>query len=501
MESENLETLTSEKLDKIEELEQEIVALKQENAGLKLENIGLKQALDEKSIAQKTDSSTSSKAPSSDYGAKKVGSLKDIMNQYANKSTEEEKNPRGKQVGSKGFGRKIPANAEIQTVRHLPTNCLNCPNKEKCDAKEVCKATKNEIDFKVKIINKRHQQIARQCPMQNNQTITGHLPDRLKSSVQYGIGIIALVIYCFSLCLSYERIHSLLKCLLGDATPSTGTIHSMVEKFATSDSVKSTYAEIFLYLKRLLDVLNVDETGFRSNGKKLWMHVICNFRATYAFISESRGFKAMLEGGTAFLKGSTLVHDFWRSYFLIDGVDHAMCNAHIIRELAGIFIFYKQEWALNALLLLLKIHDAKEEALAAGIDHFSDEQIQEYKAQLLIEIKKGIEMNPAPEHKKGQKRVKNPKPLNLALRMEEYIDQILAFAINFKIPFTNNLAERAARGAKTKLKNSLYLEGTGAKDFAIIYSVLDTAKKQGMSPFEAIKTLLCGWELDISHVA
>ena len=186
MESENLKTVPSEKLDKIGELEQEIIALKQENAGLKLENIWLKQALDEKYIEQKTDSGTSSKAPSSDYGAKKVWSLKDIINQYANKSTEEKKNHRGKQVGSKGFGRKIPVNSETKTVRHLTTNCLNCPNKDKCDAKEVCKSTKNEIVFKDIITNTRHQEIARQCPMQNNQTITGHLPDRLKSSVQYG---------------------------------------------------------------------------------------------------------------------------------------------------------------------------------------------------------------------------------------------------------------------------------------------------------------------------
>ena len=453
----------------------------------------------EKCIEQKMDSSTSSKAPSTDYAVKKNGSLSDIITQVqSSKIGEEKKNPRGKQPGAKGYGRKIPDDAEIEVCRHIPTKCLNCPNRVGCNAKETCGHVKNEIDFKIVTVNTVHQQIDRQCPMMNNETISGTMPERLKSSVQFGLSIISLVIYCYFLCLSYERIHSLLKSLLGNCAPSIGTMHSMVKKFADSVSVTSTYMGIFSYLKSLLGVLHADETGIRSNNKKLWLHVICNKDATYTYISQSRGINGMLEGGTALLQGSTIVHDCWKSYFLIEGITHALCNAHIIRELAGIIIFYNQEWAFIVLMILLEILDAKERALEEGIDHFTDEQIEEYKNRILEQVKKGIEMNPVPERKKGQKRVKKPRPYNLAFRIKEYINEILAFAIDFRIPFTNNIAERAARGAKMKLKNSLYLEMAGAIRFSKIYSVLDTAKKQNLSPYDTIRTLLCGWELHLS---
>jgi transposase len=57
---------------------------------------------------------------------------------------------------------------------------------------------------------------------------------------------------------------------------------------------------------------------------------------------------------------------------------------------------------------------------------------------------------------------------------------VLRFLTDPRVPFTNNLAERAARTMKLRQKISGGFRSVqGANDFALIRSVLSTARKQG----------------------
>ncbi|MBF0160399.1 MAG: transposase [Magnetococcales bacterium] len=40
-----------------------------------------------------------------------------------------------------------------------------------------------------------------------------------------------------------------------------------------------------------------------------------------------------------------IVHDHWRSYYTIEGVLHALCNAYHLRELKTLVEIEKEEWA------------------------------------------------------------------------------------------------------------------------------------------------------------
>ena len=51
--------------------------------------------------------------------------------------------------------------------------------------------------------------------------------------------------------------------------------------------------------------------------------------ATYYHVSPRR--KSLLDG----LSG-TVIHDHWKSYYNLDGVEHALCNQHHLRELKAI---------------------------------------------------------------------------------------------------------------------------------------------------------------------
>ena len=69
---------------------------------------------------------------------------------------------------------------------------------------------------------------------------------------------------------------------------------------------------------------------------------------------------------------------------------------------------------------------------------------------------------------------------NLLLRLSTRKQDVLRFLTDPSVPFTNNLAERDGRMMKLRQKISGgFRSENGAKDFAIIRSVLSTARKQG----------------------
>ena len=40
-----------------------------------------------------------------------------------------------------------------------------------------------------------------------------------------------------------------------------------------------------------------------------------------------------------------MVHDHWRAYLSLENLDHAFCNAHLLRELQAVCEFDKEPWA------------------------------------------------------------------------------------------------------------------------------------------------------------
>jgi transposase len=69
---------------------------------------------------------------------------------------------------------------------------------------------------------------------------------------------------------------------------------------------------------------------------------------------------------------------------------------------------------------------------------------------------------------------------NLLLRLSTRKPDVLRFLTDPRVPFTNNLAERGGRMMKLRQKISGgFRSEPGAADFAVIRSLLSTARKQG----------------------
>jgi transposase len=76
---------------------------------------------------------------------------------------------------------------------------------------------------------------------------------------------------------------------------------------------------------------------------------------------------------------------------------------------------------------------------------------------------------------------------NLLLRLSTRKDDVLRFLTDPRVPFTNNLAEQAARMMKLRQKISGgFRSEQGARDFAVIRSLIATAKKQGWNIIDTL---------------
>ncbi len=84
----------------------------------------------------------------------------------------------------------------------------------------------------------------------------------------------------------------------------------------------------------------------RVEERLRWLHVATTELYTYLFVYEKRG-KLALESEQSILDELTgwLVHDCWSIYFNFKGMHHALCGAHILRELEGLIENEQSKWA------------------------------------------------------------------------------------------------------------------------------------------------------------
>jgi transposase len=248
---------------------------------------------------------------------------------------------------------------------------------------------------------------------------------------------------------------------------------------------------------REAEVLHVDESGLRVTGKLFWLHVACTARLTSYEVHAKRGQEAMDDAGILGAFRGTAVHDHWKPYLTYNECDHALCNAHHLRELRFINQQYQQIWANDMAELLLEIKAAVEATPAPAMSLAPPER-EAFAKRYDAVVRAGFEANPAPMptiEGEGKKRgrPKQPPPVNLLIRLRDFKGQVLAFMSDFRIPFDNNQGERDIRMVKVKQKVSGgFRTLEGAKRFGRIRGYISTARKNAKNVFEAIRDAFDG---------
>src|SRR5205085_10273352 len=84
------------------------------------------------------------------------------------------------------------------------------------------------------------------------------------------------------------------------------------------------------------ELVHADETGLRVAGRLHWLHVASSGRCTALFCHRKRGKEAIDAAGVLPAFTGIAVHDAFAPYARYRSATHALCNAHLLRELIAL---------------------------------------------------------------------------------------------------------------------------------------------------------------------
>lgn len=321
-------------------------------------------------------------------------------------------------------------------------------------------------------------------------------PAHIKPGVKYGNGIAALGAYAtmYQL-LPLERTCEFMRDLFG-CEISEGTLVNQMA--ACVERARPIEAEIKAAVIRA-EVAHFDETGARVAGALHWLHVASTPELTYYAFDDGRAGKAFdrIEILPAF-KG-TGVHDALPSYLKRD-FTHALCNAHLLRELTGIEESTAQRWPGRLKALLVEMKERVERSKLQGQTQLRADVQRRLEAEYDRLVNRARRANPREEYLEGQRGRPRASPArNLADRLRKHKDSVLRFLRDFRVPFDNNQAERDLRMMKVKQKVSgCFRSLEGARTFATLRGYISTLRKQGHSAYAGLRALLDGRPLSLN---
>jgi transposase len=136
-------------------------------------------------------------------------------------------------------------------------------------------------------------------------------------------------------------------------------------------------------------------------------------------LQAKRGSEATQEIGILPSFGGVAVHDGWSAYRAYDKCQHALCNAHHLRELTFVEEEHKQEWAGRMKELLKGIEDEVRKEAASGGIGLSSEKMREFEGRYEGMVQAGLKANPPPERTGKRGRPKQTKGKNLLDRLDK----------------------------------------------------------------------------------
>jgi transposase len=393
----------------------------------------------------------------------------------------------GGQKGHKGHTLEMVEQPEQIRV-HKVSACPHCATDLR--TVEPCKQERRQVfDIPpVQVEVTEHRAEVKACP-RCGKAVKGEFPAEVTQPVQYGPRLQAQATYLnvYQL-IPWARTRELLGDFYGH-TPAEAIV--LTSNATVVERIESSLDTIKQHLIAAA-VAHFDESGLRVGGQLNWLHVASTDHLTLYNVHPKRGQDGMRAAGVLPEFQGRAVHDHWQSYFTFKDCQHALCNAHHLRELQFVVDQYEQEWAQGMMQLLL---DIKTEVDAAPLEQMSlpPKRLAHFEQRYDELIAQGLDANPPPAdpppRKRGRKKQSPPK--NLLDRLHQRKLQVLAFMYDFRVPFDNNLAERDVRMVKVKQKVSgAFRTRTGAETFCAIRSYISTARKQGQDVIDTLHSAL-----------
>jgi transposase len=289
----------------------------------------------------------------------------------------------GKQPGAGGSALFQTSDPD-EVIDHVPQACGGCGSDlTGAAALGVVRRQVHDIPTITPVVVE-HRLHRRRCGC--GTTTTAAAPAGVGAAAVYGPNLRALAVYLLVFQhIPVARAQALIADLTG-AHPSTGWISSQLVAVA---EVLVDVEKLIKTLIVLAHVIHVDETTSTINGVRWWLHVACTDTLTAYHLHPSRGRAAVTEFDVLPAFRGTVVHDALSVYDAYPGARHALCGAHISRELvAAGEADPDQTWPAQALRALHGLntaaHHARDQQLPAIPPETAQPLLDSWRHALLV---------------------------------------------------------------------------------------------------------------------
>ena len=446
---EELEALTKEELIDL------ILKQAEQLAKLQADFDALKLKFEQNQKKPPTTSKNSSQPPSRD--------------QKGNQPKGRRKRRHGPPPGHEKHERKFVAQAD-EVVHVAPQECGKCHADLSAEAGRLVKV--NQItelpEAKAQVIEVRQYEVI--CPDCQQAQVQAP-PSGLEMPRAFGARLEATVVYFRQeQHMSYERTQKALLDLFG-VEISQGGIDEIMKR-AGKQALQKVAG--FQAAVQESAVIRSDETGSRVDGDNWWEWVFCSASTVLHVIRFNRSVD-VIQDVMGPSQAEVWVSDCLSSQLKAPARERQLCLAHQLRNLQAVVdqnphLFWPQ--AMQTLFRsAIHLHHQRTQLPP---ETFSAEIARlERLCDWLL-----------------QRSLSPPKAQKLQRRYQKYRQSLFVFLYRTDVEPTNNVAERALRPSVIHRKvTGCFRSDWGAKTYAALASVIDTAELSGIRAFDAIQSL------------
>lgn len=435
-----------------------------------MEALNLKIHKKDKEIADLKNRLLEYEMPEKDSGNSSTPPSKERMKDEIIRRTKTLRKPSGKkpggQEGHKGHKLSCVA-APDEVIDDVPSYCTNC-GESLADAERVLDYVSQVVSIpELKPVVKEIRHYVMVCKSCGKRIRTA--PRCRSNNVVYDASVKSLVVYLSVVqFLPYGRIASFLRDVLG-LTPSEGSLVNWVNE--AKRNAQPIVDKIKEYIMSS-SVVGFDESGCYCNKRLDWAWIAQTVYYTLLFRAGGRGSKVLTDQFGDSVERMIAVTDRHSAYFALHFLNHQICLAHLLRELQYLSeLDSQQDWSEKTADLFRKAIHERNTHPTDVID----------KASWVDRLDILLKENLSHLDKKFDK---------LKRGLIKCRDYIFNFLEDPAIPSDNNASERGIRKLKIKLKNSCtFRSDYGADAFLELHSIVETAKKNNQTPFNAIQAL------------
>lgn len=394
---------------------------------------------------------------------------------------------KGGQPGHRKHTMEAFETEEITDVEaHTLEACPECGGELEVLEGEV---VKDEADYEVRIIKKRHMFPQYRCK-NCGKIVRERIPGNLKEQNQYGASLQAMILALLDLgFVSVGRTQEIVSGILQrKITPSEGYVGKVQKK--ASKLLRSFVGEVKAFCLEQR-ILHWDDTVIFINGSRACFRFYGNEKVAYYTAHEKKDAKGIEADGilSSLTETTYLMHDHirynYRDEFLFQNIE---CIQHMERELERVFRDSGHEWAEAMKKLIQEMIHKRKEHIKKGEKGFDTKETDAFETQLEEILKRGHM-----EYAAEKTRYYSNDEKNALKKLEEYKDNYFAWIYDFTLPTTNNLAESGLRMTKTKQKVSgQFLKEETAGEFAAVRTYTETCRRNGINEYKALERLMSG---------